>query len=144
MDHIESVAKLLRDDGEERPSVLAAAYLHDTLEKTDTDIAELLREFGEQIAELVYWITDPEDSEGPEKALLSAWLLARAPLEAKHIKLAEIIDNAAAIRVHDAERWPRFAKNKARILDCMARVEGERWTALPLYQAARAAIGRTP
>jgi (p)ppGpp synthase/HD superfamily hydrolase len=83
--------RLLKKHGEERVEVLAAAYLHDCLEKTDTDVAELIREFGGDIAELVYWLTDPEDTEGPEKELLTAWLLARAPIEAKLIKLADIV-----------------------------------------------------
>jgi (p)ppGpp synthase/HD superfamily hydrolase len=108
IDHVETVVRLLKQHGEERPEVLAAAYLHDCLEKTETKVAELIREFGEDVAELVYWLTDPEDSEGPEKELLSAWLLSRAPMEAKRIKLADIIDNAEAIRRHDPNRWPKF------------------------------------
>jgi (p)ppGpp synthase/HD superfamily hydrolase len=94
IDHLEAVVRLLKDHGEERAEVLAAAYLHDCLEKTDTTVGELIREFGGDIAELVYWLTDPEDSEGPEKELLSAWLLSRAPEKAQFIKLADIIDNA--------------------------------------------------
>jgi hypothetical protein len=42
--HIHNVVELL---GQTTPEVVAAAYLHDCLEKTDTTIVELLREFGE-------------------------------------------------------------------------------------------------
>ena len=140
VDHVETVVRLLKQHGEERREVLAAAYLHDCLEKTDTTVAELIGEFVEDVAELVYWLTDPEDSEGPEKELLSAWLLSRAPIEAKRIKLADIIDNAEAIRGHDPNRWPKFRKGKSEILRRMAEVEGEGFERLPLFVEAKAAL----
>ena len=140
IDHVQAVVGVLKDHGEERAEVLAAAYLHDCLEKTDTTVAELIREFGGDIAELVYWLTDPEDSEGPEKELLSAWLLSRAPEKAQLIKLADIIDNAHAIRRHDRGRWPKFRAGKSAILDRMAAVENGRLERLPLFSDARAAL----
>ena len=140
LDHLETVVRLLKEHGEGRDEVLAAAYLHDCLEKTDTDVAELICEFGEDIAEQVYWLTDPGDSEGPEKELLSAWLLARAPIEAKLIKLADIADNVDAIRQNDPARWPRFRESKGRILDRMAAVEGKGFERLTLFMQARAAL----
>jgi (p)ppGpp synthase/HD superfamily hydrolase len=120
--------------------LLAGAYLHDCLEKTAATIGELITEFGEEVAELVYWLTDPEDSKGDEKELLSAWLLGRAPIDAKLIKLADIIDNAEAIRVHDPARWRSFSKGKAIILERMARIEGRNFAQLPLYMAARRVV----
>jgi (p)ppGpp synthase/HD superfamily hydrolase len=140
IDHVEAVVRLLKDYGEARPDVLAAAYLHDCLEKTNTNVAELVHEFGEDVAELVYWLTDPEGSDGPEKELLSAWLLSRAPMDAKLIKLADIMDNAKAIRRHDPARWPSFREGKDRILDRMAAVEGEPLERLTLFLDARAAL----
>ena len=139
IDHVEAVVQLLEQHGEE-PDVLAAGYLHDCLEKTDTDVAELIREFGEEVAELVFWLTDPEDSEGREKELVSSWLLARAPVEAKRIKLADIIDNADAICQHDPARWPKFRDGKSLILDRMAAVEGECLTRHALFAKARQAL----
>jgi (p)ppGpp synthase/HD superfamily hydrolase len=136
IDHVETVVRLLGQHGETRANVLAAAYLHDS----DTTLAELICEFGENTTELVYWLTDPGDSEGPEKELLSVWLLARAPIEAKHIKLADVIDNAEAIRRHDVARWPGFREGKTKILDRMVAVEGEQLERLPLLVDARAAL----
>jgi (p)ppGpp synthase/HD superfamily hydrolase len=138
--HVETVVAILRNHGEHRPEVLAGAYLHDCLEKTDTTVGELIREFGEGVAELVYWLTDPEDSEGDEKDLISTWLLGRAPVEAKVIKLADIIDNADAIRVHDPARWPTFRKGKSSILDRMARIEDGSIAQLPLFTEAKRAL----
>ena len=39
------------------PHVVAAAYLHDTIEDTDTTYEELLQEFGKDIADLVNEVT---------------------------------------------------------------------------------------
>jgi (p)ppGpp synthase/HD superfamily hydrolase len=132
MQHIHNVVELL---GPSTPEVVAAAYLHDCLEKTDTTIAELIREFGEEVTELVYWLTDPEDSE-PEKQLLSAWLLGRAPMGAKLIKLADIIDNGRAIRSHQPDKLPAFRRGKRAILERMAAVEGTTFTQRALFRAA--------
>jgi (p)ppGpp synthase/HD superfamily hydrolase len=140
IDHVEAVSRILKKYGEVRTEVLTAAYLHDCLEKSDTTISDLLRNFGERIAELVYRLTDPEDVEGPEKELLSAWLLSRAPMEAKRIKLADIIDNADAIRKHDPGRWPRFREGKGRILDRMAAVEGHGFEQQSLFVEACSAL----
>jgi (p)ppGpp synthase/HD superfamily hydrolase len=132
--HIHNVVELLGPHGS-TPEVVAAAYLHDCLEKTDTTIAELIREFGEDVTELVYWLTDPEDSE-PEKELLSAWLLGRAPIGAKLIKLADIIDNGQAIRSHQPAKLTTFRRGKRAILERMATVEGDAFKELALYTAA--------
>jgi len=140
IDHVEAVVRLLQEHGEARADVLAAAYLHDCLEKTDTSLSELIRAFGEDVAELVYWLTDPEGTEGAEKELLSAWLLSRAPIEAKLVKLADIIDNTSAIRSHDRARWPEFRAGKSRILERMAAVEGKEFEQLALFAEARAAL----
>ena len=144
MQHVEAVVELLLDQQEPSASVLAAAYLHDCLEKTDTTVLELIREFGEDVAELVYWLTDPDESEDDVKHLLSAWRLARAPREAKIIKLADIADNADAILAHDPQRWPGFRAEKSAILDGMLRIEGSAFDAVPLFVRARAALQRAP
>jgi (p)ppGpp synthase/HD superfamily hydrolase len=54
IDHVETVVRLLNQEGATDPTLLAAAYLHDCLEKTDASIADLVREFGEEVAELVF------------------------------------------------------------------------------------------
>jgi hypothetical protein len=87
------------------------------------------------VTELVYWLTDPEDSE-PEKELLSAWLLGRAPVGAKLIKLADIIDNGRAIRSHQPGKLPAFRRGKRAILERMAAVEGDAFKQLALFTAA--------
>src|SRR5215207_7242132 len=91
--HLQSVANRIQGNGMTDPTVLAAAYLHDTVEDTDTSMQEIIEEFGADIAELVYWLTDAEHGNREARNLMSSWRLARAPMQAKIIKFADIIDN---------------------------------------------------
>ncbi len=54
------ILKNVTDDEE----ILCAALLHDTLEDTDTTLEELKKEFGDNIANLVYEVTDEEGENG--------------------------------------------------------------------------------
>jgi (p)ppGpp synthase/HD superfamily hydrolase len=45
--HLDSVVRILQSFGIEAPSVLAAAYLHDTAEDTEASIADIFKAFGE-------------------------------------------------------------------------------------------------
>jgi (p)ppGpp synthase/HD superfamily hydrolase len=95
--HLDGVVRILKSFGNSEPAVLAAAYLHDTVEDTNTNIQELYEEFGEEVAELVYWLTDAEKGKRQMRKLMSAWRLGRAPWDAKIIKLADLIDNTEDI-----------------------------------------------
>jgi (p)ppGpp synthase/HD superfamily hydrolase len=91
--HLDAVVGILRSFGITAPAVLAAAYLHDTVEDTEATIQDIHDSFGEQIAELVYWLTDAEQGRRRMRKTMSAWRLGRAPWDAKMIKLADLIDN---------------------------------------------------
>ena len=89
--------------------MLAAAWLHDTVEDTDTTIEEIQSEFGKEVAELVEMLTDvskPEDGNRTIRKALDRHHLAEASPEAKTIKLADLIDNSRSIIKYD----PGFAK----------------------------------
>ena len=60
--HVEAVANILQDAGIDDTTTLAAAYLHDVVEKSDTKHSDIARDFGADVAELVFWLTDPDDS----------------------------------------------------------------------------------
>ena len=121
--HLEAVARVLQAHGIDQPVILSAAYLHDTVEDTDTTIQELIAEFGDPIAELVYWLTDAEKGNRDSRKLMSAWRLARAPWDAKLIKLADITDNAGSITDHDPNFGPVYIAEKHVILERMAAIE---------------------
>jgi (p)ppGpp synthase/HD superfamily hydrolase len=136
--HLESVAGILVEHGYKESVVLAAALLHDTVEDTDATIQELLERFGEEIAQLVYWLTDAEVGSRRTRVLQSAWRLSRAPWNAKLIKLADIIDNGTTIMQHDPKFGPVFLAEKRQILKMMVDVEGKRLLTLPLFLKAAA------
>ncbi len=136
--HLDGVVAVLVDDGQKGAELIAAAFLHDTIEKTRTTYDELIERFGEHVAELVYWLTDAEEGSRKILALQTAWRLSRAPMEAKLIKLADIIDNGSAILAHAPDFGPTFADEKRPLLQKMAEVEGPRLLELPLFQKADA------
>jgi (p)ppGpp synthase/HD superfamily hydrolase len=138
--HLEGVAGILIENGHTEPGLIAAALLHDTVEDTDATIQKITELFGENVAELVYWLTDAEEGNRKSRVLQSAWRLSRAPWEAKLIKLADIIDNGSAIMEHDPGFGPIFLREKREVLEKMAAVEGYRLTASPLFQKANAIV----
>lgn len=134
--HLESVVGILQQHGVVSPAVLAAAYLHDTVEDTDARMQDVFDAFGETIAELVYWLTDAEQGSRRMRKLMSAWRLGGAPFEAKLIKLADLIDNSSTICRHDPNFARVYLREKAKILETMERAEGARLTNLAIYAEA--------
>src|SRR6476661_7600235 len=58
MDHVNSVLAILQQHGYTAEDTLAAAYLHDLVEETDTSVGEIYNQFGTEVAKFVYWLTD--------------------------------------------------------------------------------------
>jgi (p)ppGpp synthase/HD superfamily hydrolase len=137
--HLEAVVEILRKHGVINPNVLASAYLHDTVEDTDTKVQDIIKEFGEDIAQLVYWLSDMEEGNRASRNHMSAWRLSRAPFDAKLIKCADIIDNTTNIGQHDPNFAKIFAHEKRDILKAMVAIEGSKLRQHPLYLAARRA-----
>jgi len=100
--HLERVAQIVEAHGAS-PEVVAAAWLHDTLEDTDATFAELWGRFGGRVAALVAQLTDvftplayPHMNRAARKAA-EAQRLQHLSEDARLIKLADITDNAADI-----------------------------------------------
>lgn len=78
--------------------MVAAAYLHDTLEDTDLSVDTIRAVCSEKVAALVVWMTNTSKKDHPElnraarKALDHARLRG-APREVKVIKMLDRIDN---------------------------------------------------
>lgn len=89
--------------------MLAAAWLHDVVEDTDWLIEDIKWEFGHSVGSLVDWLTDvskPSDGNRERRKQIDREHIAKAPPEAKTIKLADLISNSRSIVQHD----PDFAK----------------------------------
>jgi (p)ppGpp synthase/HD superfamily hydrolase len=78
VEHPIEVARLLSEQGLDGP-ILAAAYLHDTVEKTPVEIEELRERFGPEVAALVDSLSDDpeiEDYAARKRALRTKVLAA--------------------------------------------------------------------
>jgi (p)ppGpp synthase/HD superfamily hydrolase len=92
IDHCLEVAQLVAEAGFPG-EVVAAAVLHDTVEKTDTELHELEDQFGSRVRALVEAVTDLP---GESKAAIHARLKS-APTEAQTVKCADIASNLEAL-----------------------------------------------
>jgi len=106
--HLKAVAQLVAhvSDDEE---MIAAAWLHDTVEDTPATLENIEDQFGQAVAELVEELTDisrPSDGNRAKRKAIDRSYLALASPRAKTVKLADLIDNCRDITKHDE----RFAK----------------------------------
>lgn len=105
--HLEAVAKLVKEVSD-TPEMIAAAWLHDTVEDTAVTISQIRSEFGNDVAALVDALTDvskPENGNRAFRKALDCEHLSQAQPAAQTIKLADLIDNARSIIKDD----PGFA-----------------------------------
>ena len=124
-------------------AMLAAAWLHDTVEDTPVALEDIEREFGAEVAALVEQLTDvsrPEDGNRRIRKAIDRAHTAQASPEAKTIKLADLIDNSRTITALD----PGFARvylvEKAALLDVLQ--EGDAVLLAMARQQLAAAIGQ--
>ncbi|MBD9623384.1 bifunctional (p)ppGpp synthetase/guanosine-3',5'-bis(diphosphate) 3'-pyrophosphohydrolase [Ensifer sp. ENS06] len=104
------------------PEMIAAALLHDTVEDTDATLLELNEAFGPKVATLVAWLTDistPFHGNRQVRKELDRQHLASAPAAAKTVKLADLIDNAIAIKAGDPNFWKVFGAEMKRLLEVL-------------------------
>lgn len=81
--------------------MIAAAWLHDTMEDCGVTREELQEKFGDKVAELVCELTNPSkqhpELSREERKLMDRRQLAAASNEAKLIKLADRADNMVSV-----------------------------------------------
>lgn len=97
-DHLSGVVARLKNLGVTDEDVLAAAWLHDTLEDTKTSFADLDSRFGSKVAVLVLALS--KDMNLPKARQEEQYVkqLKEASLEAKLIKLCDISANLKDIK----------------------------------------------
>lgn len=106
--HPAAVVEILREV-EHTPQMLAAAWLHDTVEDTKATLKEIHIQFGHEVYLLVEMLTDVsrlEDGNRRVRKEMDRQHTAKASPEGKTIKLADLIHNAKSI----IEKDPGFAK----------------------------------
>ncbi len=106
--HLETVAGMVAEVTDD-PEVVAVAWLHDTVEDTETEVEEISENFGTRVARLVDDLTDvsrPEDGNRKGRKNRDRTHLSHALPAAQTVKLADLIANAHSISAHD----PSFAR----------------------------------
>ena len=104
--HVTRVSFVLRDlYGIDDPAAITAAFLHDTLEDTDTDYDELADNFGKVIADYVVALTKNAMLPKGERETEYFARLSAAPEVVQIIKLADCYDN-----VTDRAGGPKMPK----------------------------------
>lgn len=106
--HVIAVAEIVNTVPGATPEMVAAAYLHDTVEDTPVTIEDIRNEFGGVVASYVGYLTNVKDYSinRAQRKVLDYYRLIDAPNAVKTIKLADIIHNTGSIVEHD----PKFAK----------------------------------
>ena len=116
--HLKAVAELVAmvtDDQE----MIAAAWLHDTVEDTPATFEDIEREFGHGVCRLVMDLTDisrPNDGNRLLRKEIDRDHTALASSRAKTIKLADLIDNCQDICRHDPHFGTRFLREMVDLL----------------------------
>ncbi len=122
--HLKAVADIVASVSDDQ-EMIAAAWLHDTVEDTPATLEDIEREFGAGVAGMVSDLTDvsrPGDGNRAVRKAIDRAHTARASARAKTIKLADLIDNCRDICKHD-ERFARvFLTEMGALLEVL--VEG--------------------
>lgn len=102
-EHLRAVVNLVAEVTDD-PEILAAAWLHDTVEDTPVTLRDIEATFGPTLAHLVLELTDvsrPGDGNRAARKAIDLHHLALASPRAKSVKLADLIDNCRDICAND-------------------------------------------
>jgi guanosine-3',5'-bis(diphosphate) 3'-pyrophosphohydrolase len=98
---LEALEVLVRGAGITDEAVLVAAVLHDVVEDTACAVADVRAAFGDEVAELVGWVTIPDGGPGTDRKQVKESYLAglrSAPDKAILVKLADRASNVQTLR----------------------------------------------
>jgi (p)ppGpp synthase/HD superfamily hydrolase len=111
--------------------MIAAALLHDCVEDVDTvSIVDIENHFGSEVGRLVWHLTDISRLDDGNRAVrkeMDRQHIAKAPPEAKTIKLADLIDNTASIKESDPDFWRVYRHEKLRLLEVLKEGDATLW-----------------
>jgi (p)ppGpp synthase/HD superfamily hydrolase len=106
VNHLAEVALLLTQaTGGRDAALIAAGWLHDTLEDTATEREELAALFGEDIAVLVAEVSDDKALPRAERKRLQIEQTPRKSPRARHIKMADKTSNLRALAWSPPREW---------------------------------------
>ena len=97
---------LANEAGIEDERVLVAAILHDTVEDTETTEQELVRNFGQEVADIVSEVTDDKNLPKAERKRLQIEHASSISRRAKLVKLADKVSNLRDVASSPPMDWP--------------------------------------
>jgi GTP diphosphokinase / guanosine-3',5'-bis(diphosphate) 3'-diphosphatase len=104
INHLTEVAFLLADAGC-ASHVVAAGYLHDTIEDVDVTYQDLAGEFGQEIADIVLAVTDDKTQAKQVRKDLQVEHAAHATRDQAAVKLADKISNLRSLQRTPPAGW---------------------------------------
>lgn len=108
LNHLAEVAALLAETADAPDACLVAAgWLHDTIEDTATEREELAECFGEEIAGVVAEVTDDKSLPKAERKRLQIETAPHKSPRAKALKIADKISNVRSLIVSPPDDWER-------------------------------------
>jgi guanosine-3',5'-bis(diphosphate) 3'-pyrophosphohydrolase len=106
INHLAEVALLLTQaTGGQDATLIAAGWLHDTLEDTDTEREELETLFGPALASIVAEVTDDKSLLKAERKRLQVATAPRKSRQARMLKIADKTSNLRAIASSPPSGW---------------------------------------
>jgi (p)ppGpp synthase/HD superfamily hydrolase len=130
--HPQAVANIVAEYTSD-PAVLAAAWLHDTVEDTPTTLDTIRAEFGDRIASLVENLTNvaPENcASREEKVRINREHTAKASPDAKTVKLADVVHNLSDADDCEQEWARRYIREKKLLLEVLKEGDARLWARL--------------
>jgi (p)ppGpp synthase/HD superfamily hydrolase len=127
--HPEAVAAIVRSVPHDE-AMIAAAWLHDTVEDTGVLLSDVVREFGEDVGTIVEQLTDvskPSDGNRKVRKAIDRRHTARACPRAKTVKLADLIDNAGSILEGDRDFARVYLEEKRLLLQVLREGDATLW-----------------
>lgn len=127
--HPAAVADIVRNV-QHTPQMLAAAWLHDTVEDTHATLDQIKTRFGKEVYLLVEMLTDsskPEDGNRKRRKEIDRQHLAKANPGAKTIKLADLIHNSQSITKNDPGFAKVYMQEMSDLLEVLKEGDSELW-----------------
>lgn len=111
-EHLARVVATLQRFGEQDPLLLAAAWLHDVVEDTPVTVAALREEFGEELATLVWRLTDEAGATRRDRQTATHAKI-RADARAVRVKLADRLANVESAQERQSHLVGMYRKEFA-------------------------------
>ena len=123
--HPQRVAAIVERHGG-TDEMIAAAWLHDTVEDTDVTPILITKMFGVDVADIVEGLTDislPSDGNRAKRKSIDRMHSANASTEAQFVKCADIIDNSWDIAENDLSFAKVYKSEVFLLLNAMTKVK---------------------